>query len=310
MTPEHMRALLERADRVLEKELFFVCGAPKSGTTWVQRLLDAHPEVACAGEGHFVDTLMPLLSKAFGEYNKQQKLVAERVYEHKPYYAGLTRDHHAIAAALLIALVISERGLKEGVRCVGDKTPRYAEHLDRLRELFPSAKVIHVVRDGRDVVASTCYHVLRTGDQNAFKKDDLNFYKWVERFAGTWAATVSAAESFARRHPKSTHTVRYEDLSEGPEEAIAGLLRFLGVDAAPDRVRECREAASFEKLSGGRKPGEEKATAFLRKGAVGDWRNHFDEHALALFERKAGGLMRRLGYRGDGPAAGPVRLDQ
>ena len=289
MTPEQMRALLMRASTVLEKELFFVCGAPKSGTTWVQRLLDAHPEASCAGEGHFVDTLMPLLSKAFGEYNKQQKLVAERVYEHKPYYTGLTRDHHAIAAALLIALVISERGLKE---------------------LFPSAKVIHVVRDGRDVVASTCYHVLRTGDQNAFKKDDLNFYKWVERFAGTWAATVSAADSFARRHPASTHTVRYEDLSEGPEEAIAGLLRFLRVDVSPERVHECREAASFEKLSGGRKPGEEKATAFLRKGAVGDWRNHFDEHALALFERKAGGLMRRLGYRPEGPAAGPFRLDE
>ncbi|MGH6933448.1 MAG: sulfotransferase domain-containing protein, partial [Dongiaceae bacterium] len=61
-------------------------------------------------------------------------------------------------------------------------------------------------------------------------------------------------------------------------------------------IERCREAASFERLSGGRKPGEEKPQAFMRKGAVGDWRNHFDDRARDIFERSAGPLLRRMGY--------------
>ena len=43
------------------KQIFFIGGTAKSGTTWVQLLLDAHPEVSCNGEGHFLDNLKPAL---------------------------------------------------------------------------------------------------------------------------------------------------------------------------------------------------------------------------------------------------------
>src|SRR5205085_9996190 len=47
------------------KQIFFVGGTMKSGTTWLQLLLDAHPQVSCNGEGHFTDSLAPSLKQAF-----------------------------------------------------------------------------------------------------------------------------------------------------------------------------------------------------------------------------------------------------
>lgn len=294
--PRPLMELFEQLERVLSRQLFFVAGAPKSGTTWLQRLLDAHPEVMCAGEGHIADKLAPLLRGAFGEYNQHQKLVTERVYEGTPYYKGLTGKQLDLVTAVMAGMIMGSRPIDEGVRCIGDKTPRYTMFLEDLRRVFPAAKFIHIVRDGRDVVVSTCYHVLRTGDDKVFQKDDGNFYKWVGQFANTWANNVRAAAKFGQTHPDAYLQIRYEDLHEAPQACLARVLRFLGVDASEEAIERCRDAASFERLSGGRKPGEEKAQAFMRKGAVGDWRNHFDARARDIFERSAGAVHRRMGY--------------
>ena len=59
-----LQQLWDRLDAVLQKDLFFLVGVGKSGTTWLQKLLDGHPEISCNGEGHFVDVLLPQLQDA------------------------------------------------------------------------------------------------------------------------------------------------------------------------------------------------------------------------------------------------------
>ena len=71
--------------------VFFVCGAPKSGTTWLQRLLDAHPQVACAGEGHFIERFTAPLSQLVSSYNRQMLLEVEEVYEGRPAYGPVNQ---------------------------------------------------------------------------------------------------------------------------------------------------------------------------------------------------------------------------
>jgi hypothetical protein len=68
-------------------------------------------------------------------------------------------------------------------------------------------------------------------------------------------------------------------------------------------VAACVDGASFERLSGGRRPGEENASSHFRKGVAGDWAAHFDGEALARFETEAGALLQELGYAG---AAAPL----
>ena len=56
--------LRKTIDDTFAKKLFFIMGTIKSGTTWLQLVLDGHPEIACRGEGHFTNFLAPALSRA------------------------------------------------------------------------------------------------------------------------------------------------------------------------------------------------------------------------------------------------------
>jgi hypothetical protein len=92
--------------------------------------------------------------------------------------------------------------------------------------------------------------------------------------------------------------VRYEDLLVQPEREMERLFGFLGADASEGVVRRCVEAASFGRLSQGRKRGEE-AASFFRKGIAGDWKNVFTERDRAVFKDAAGDVLVALGYERD-----------
>jgi hypothetical protein len=68
------------------------------------------------------------------------------------------------------------------------------------------------------------------------------------------------------------------------------------VSADRETTDRCVERSSFERLSGGRRPGDEDSSSHYRKGIAGDWRSVLDETALGHFESIAGGLARELGY--------------
>ncbi len=93
--------------------------------------------------------------------------------------------------------------------------------------------------------------------------------------------------------------VRYERLLEDAPAETRRLLRFLGAGAGDGVVRQCVEEASFEKLSGGRRRGDEDSTSLLRKGVSGDWRGAFTERDKRIFKEEAGDLLVELGYEKD-----------
>lgn len=295
--------LNEMMRAVYSRQLFFVCGAPKSGTTWLQRLLDAHPQVRCMGEGHFAERLIEPLDTVFKNYNKHLDLVATRVYEGSPYYSGLNDGHLAMTVQMLVGALLIQQGTKPGLRCIGDKTPRYNLGLDTLLRFFPRAKFVHIVRDGRDVVASALHHALRAGYNEVLTQESEQHVKQIRQSARIWSQNVVAWRTFAAAHPAQCHQVSYEQLQQSPEKALAGVFAFLGADADEANLKTSIDAASFKKLSG-REAGQEDKGSFFRKGVVGDWQNHFNGQDLALFMREAGGLMRELGYA---PADGVSR---
>jgi len=297
MNQETFQHYISQINQVLSRQLFFIIGAQKSGTTWLQRILDAHPEVLCSGEGHFIDDLSIELAQVFKKYNNKLRLVADRVYEGKGYYEQFGQTEFDLIATMAIALMLNQRSLTPQIKCLGDKTPANTFHLDSLERLFPQAKYIHIVRDGRDVVVSHFHHTKRVMQQNNISGvEQVNFSNFIENSANKWVGFVKTAAEFTEKVGiDKVHTLRYEDLKAQPRAVIKNLCEFLKIDAQEKIIIECEKTASFEQLTG-RKAGEENLNSFMRKGIVGDWQNYFDSQSQEKMEAIAGKWLAKFSY--------------
>ena len=272
-------------------QVFFVCGSPKSGTTWLQRVLDAHPEVSCSGEGHFIDRISGPFAQVLRDYNKHLSLVADRVYEGRPYYDPVTQDEFdQIMRHLILGRLLARRAAPQ-VRWIGDKTPRYAQRLPQLLRIFPEARVIDITRDPRDVIVSQLGVAVRAGTPfTGEKRDGL-----IRAGAADWLKNVECVQAFAQAHPGRVCQLRYEDLIADATGETRRMFDFLGVASDSGTLQAILRQTSFEAMSG-RQPGVEDARSFLRKGVVGDWRSALDAEEARMIADTCAPLMEARGY--------------
>jgi hypothetical protein len=176
--------------------------------------------------------------------------------------------------------------------------------VDRLYEYNPDLRLVNLVRDGRDVIVSgfsqrANARIHRGGDDAAAHRTMLDEQRVSDAefdfFMRLWIDAVRAGREAARRFPH-TLELRYETCLEHPERETTRLLSFIGADASPERARECVAAAAFDRLSGGRAPGQEDRSSFFRKGVAGDWRRWLSPQQVARFDEAAGDLLDALGY--------------
>ncbi len=283
-------------DQAFARDLFFIGGTIKSGTTWLQKMMDAHPEVACRGEGHIADFLGADLYKVLGRYNKKINGKNKTIFKEIDGFPLFKSDHLRFLLASALGLLLADYDVDDGVKVIGEKTPDNVVNLGLLWNIFPKAKFVHIIRDGRDVAVSGWFHNQRISSEWASKKFG-SLEGFARHYAPRWVDQVSKGRAQGKKNPDNYMEIRYEDLHQNPAGEAARLLRFLGVKAGDGVVAACCEAGSFKTLSGGRDPGEEDKGSHFRKGIVGDWRNHLDVDTVAEFDRHAGGLLRELGYQ-------------
>ena len=209
------------------------------------------------------------------------------------------------------------------MRLVGDKTPFLnAAAMAELASLIDDARVIHVIRDGRDVAVSAMHHLWNhsldlgggfdlTPDEvitrERYRVDPQRFLasghgifseQRITALASSWRTNVSRAIAIGRNRLGDRYTeVRFESLVTDPISELQRLTRFLGADAGRGPIAGCVERARFERFSDGRPAGVEDSKAFARKGVVGDWEEVFTERDRRLYEDEAGELLNELGYR-------------
>ena len=293
--------------------VFFVVGNQKSGTTWLMRMLDAHPEILCKGEGRFFgrswrqkslkqrDTMRPASSLRYAFLDSEYlRLWVERSVWSRNDSAD---EHLDNLTRMAIDYFLGGELLKSGKRIVGDKSPLLTpETIREISAIYPEAKVIHIIRDGRDVAVSAAHHARNFGQ--ARKRSGPNETEGsvfqecrLEKLAAEWASRVGKTVEDGPELLGNNYTeVRYEDLLQGPETEVRRLLTFLAVDSDEKTATRCLEAASFEKLSRGRKRGVEDPSSIFRTGIAGDWRHVFTREETDIFDREAGDLLARLGY--------------
>lgn len=167
----------------------------------------------------------------------------------------------------------------------------------------------NVVRDPRDMVVSAYFSHLRSHPTEGWPR--LRAYRAYLQQLPTSEGLLSEMEFigpiFATmlmwRPLPGVRQVRFEDLIGAPEDLFVELLtelRVVGDAIAADDVREIVRQHAFERLSGGRRAGEENTSHHFRKGVPGDWRNHFTAEHVAYFKKLYNVLLLRLGYEQDG----------
>jgi LPS sulfotransferase NodH len=270
--------------------LFFVFGAPRSGTTWLQKAIDAHPQLSCLGEGKFL-VMQRELAKTCAQYSAFLDHYNRTMFG-ESFFAPIEAEEFKALYRRFIEIRIRTHG-DAGARRVGAKDPEHGTNLEFLTAAFPDAAFVHLIRDPRDVAVSMWSHLQRTDPPLAAH------YGSLERFAAVhgrdWAGYQGAVRA-ARTPGLDFHELRYEQLQAEPAAALSGVFAALGVDTAPTLVDTCLQAASFERSSGGRPRGEEDPASFYRKGLAGDWRNRLAPDAAAAVLAGTDGLAGELGY--------------
>ncbi|MDO1558862.1 sulfotransferase [Brevundimonas sp. 2R-24] len=190
----------------------FIGGAPRSGTTLLRAMLGAHPHIFCPPEFRTTATIARLwegLEQACGA-------------DLRGGYGLDGQDLRRAFADLLIEL-LTPAWRASGKARLAEKTPANVLVFPALLRLFPSCRLIEVVRDPRDVVASRFVADARTerGPRGA------------QAQAMIWAASVEAGGRARRDAPDRVRRIRYERLVTAPETEMRALLAFLGEDWSP-----------------------------------------------------------------------------
>lgn len=281
------------------QQIFFVMDAPKSGTTWLQAVLDAHPDVTCSGEGHFIEKIATPLTAMFTAYREKMGLVAERVYDGKPSYPWLTDDTALeIMRATVLTLMRTAPGAQHAL-WLGDKTPAYTGHIRGLNLLFPQARFINIVRDPRDVAASLLNHLLRSLEGRSSEIGEAKRAEMIELAIGRWRRALADVEAAAAGLGGRLINVRYEDLKGHFAASVSKLFAHLGVACEGDVLAQVAEATSFQRMSGGRQAGDRSAGAFFYGGVVGGHLRDLRADEIGRIETELASLMRAHGYLPD-----------
>jgi hypothetical protein len=362
---EKTRQRLEKARRRLEKKdrkisalqarldiasgedrtpVFFVVGMGKSGTGWLMKLLDAHPEVLCKGEGKFfgqewteqtmkrieTDTVRTANRPPGSLYAAVTDSEALRFWIERSVWARNADPDERLnrLAGLAVEHFLRDRLHRTGKRMAGDKTPLQSPDVIRETSLSnPDAKVIHIVRDGRDQAVSMMHQMWKGAQdqggsyplqpEEQAKRDEFYRTRRVPlEVDGGGIYTEERLGSFAERWKERVGQtvedgpallgdryaeVKYEDLLDRPVEEARRLFGYLGADTGEEVVRRCVEETSFEALSGRERGGEDYGLDFkkYRKGIAGDWENVFTERDKAVYKEVAGELLIKLGYARD-----------
>ena len=270
----------------------FIVGCPRSGTSLLQRMVDAHPVIAITPETNWIARALAA-SHCDGDVPVTGDLV-ERVTTHRRF-GDLGIDEvtarrlagKADTFAAFVSAIFDLYGQKQDKELVGDKTPGYVRSIPTLNGLFPEARFAHIIRDGRDV----CLSLLNWDKLPKILGRLAGSEDYVFTAALFWEWNVRLGrEAGLGLGPRLYYELRYESLVRQPEATSAALCRFLDLPYDARMV-------GFHEGRTRHEPGLSAKRAWLPVTAgLRDWRRQMPPGDAARFEAVAGDLLEELGY--------------
>jgi hypothetical protein len=192
--------------------LCFIGGAPRSGLTLLRRFLAAHPQTCCGS-----DTGVPV---AIVRQARDFAMTLGTLHENE-----FRLDGSAVRS--IFGRLLADCFSAPAARVVCEKTPINIVVFEDLAAMLPSARFIHVVRDGRDVVASLLQRNWRDPRTGA----KFDYVAEIAAAARYWTSLAEVGLRAERTIGDKLLRIRYEDLVTDPDAILVAVARHLGVDA-------------------------------------------------------------------------------
>jgi hypothetical protein len=294
---------------------FFIFGHARSGTTLLARLVRLHPQVHCNWQAHFF-TRPPLLQSLV----EREEVGAWLARRSNRWNRG--RDLSPVVLRAAADFILEREARREGKSIVGDKSPNSlldGEAVRLTHAVYPDARLIYIVRDGRDTVLSHRLQSFIDATQHLSQADlkirsdfsehpelyregkrSLFSEKGLRRAAEGWVHNLLETDQAGRdlfgRHYLS---LRFEDLLADPWNHLEQLWTFLGAPLPEDGLEEAVSQEMGQNPDADwqqQKAGELVQT--VRKGQHGSWRELFTPRDKQIFREVAGATLTAWGYEG------------
>ncbi len=256
-------------------------GCGRSGTTLLRMMLDSHRRICCGPESSLFRrrAIDPdWLADRFGLDRGEVRAIRDAARSRPDFIEGF--------AGLCMR--------KAGKARWAEKTPRNISRIGEVFRSFPSARFVHMLRDGRDVACS-----LRTHPRHKVVDGKLVP-------TGTWKPIAGCARRWVRDLEGSRrwwgdarfHTLRYEDLALDPRPVLERLMAFIGEDWDEGMLAHAAADSPFRDAT--RFAQSPEALGAVSTASIGRWQRDLDSRDRHIFKRIAGPLLIELGYaKGD-----------
>ena len=267
----------------------FIVGNDRSGTTMLRLILDAGPEVAIPPESMILTDYGAVWEGGeLGDPDTAARFAAEVWFHPKialwklsgPPPAVPPGLDHADAYRFVMEAPFRAYAAQAGKVRWGDKTPHYVHHIGALLEVWPAARFVILVRDGRDVALSVAR--MPFGPNNA----------WAA--ASWWARGIRAGQRAQAEHPDAVMTVRYEDLVSDPQRWVPEVCAFTGLEFTPEML--AIEKADRKKIVADQTGWFPGLFDGIHTSASGRWSREMPERDQRIFAALAGAELAACGY--------------
>jgi hypothetical protein len=262
----------------------FVGGCGRSGTTLLGAILGTHSECICTPESQFKTDLYHFLSQSD---NPDFMDVLNRITKLRRFrFWGFDIDKQSFPSkkistySELIFWIVKKYAEKTGKRNPGiwiDHTPANIRHTGILFELFPDARLIHLVRDGRAVAASMI--PLDWGPNT------------IDHAAHFWMKKILLGLEAEKKWQEKVIRVKYEDLVHDPEKMLKHICSYLNIDFQSEMIKgtdfRVPLYSSEQHALIGKEPDIRRVNA---------WENTLKPRQIEIFESISGQILVTLGY--------------
>ncbi len=257
------------------ENLIFIVGCQRSGTTWLQKLIACHPRIKTGAESNVFSSF---IGPELRMWNEQLQRIREgKARTGLPSYFSEEEFMPIISEHMMKLLSPMLSQLKED-QIFLEKSPDHAFFLPEIAQMLPESKIIHILRDGRDVVASLL-NASQSWAQHWAPSDS-------RKAARMWVKHVKAVRDGSRKLTKDQFLeVRYEDLLMSTPQVLRRTTGFLNLAWSDEDMMKAIEQNSAEvaRRTGGteiavggetaRVPDDiRKQPPKIRKARAGSWK--------------------------------------